>query len=96
MSGGIERNVIGRRIASQRREMIDFAPKLVPQVMNDRPRGSDGLWHLGAAESVERFDFEMLAQGEHRLFRQKRVAVVAKHASDLVEIMLLLIADEEF
>ena len=96
LRSGIEHDVIRGRVAAQRRKVIDFAPKLMFQIMNNCSSGGDRLEHLRAAKSVERFDLEMLAQSENRLFRQKRVTIVAKRASDLVEVMLLLIADEEF
>jgi hypothetical protein len=60
---------MSRRIAVQRREVIDFTPKLMFQIMNDCSGGGDGLGHLCAAETVERFNFEMLAQSENRLLR---------------------------
>src|SRR5437762_12687812 len=75
--------------------MIDLAPELVLQIVDNRARGGDGLRHLPAAKSVERFDFKMFAQGEDCLFGQKRVAVVAKRIRDFLELLLLLIADEK-
>src|SRR5438128_6912064 len=75
--------------------MIDLAPELVLQIMDNRARGGDGLRHLPAAKSVKRFDLEVFAQGEDCLFRQKRIAVVAKRIRDFLELLLLLIADEK-
>src|SRR5439155_24052590 len=96
LRSGIEHDVIRGRVPAQRRKVLDFAPKLMFQIMHNCPSGGDRLEHLRAAKSVARLDLEMLAQSENRLFRQKRVTIVAKRASDLVEVMLLLIADEEF
>ena len=61
MRGSIEHDVLSGRIAPQRGEMIDFAPKLVLQIMNNRARSGDCLRHLPTPESVQRFDFEMFA-----------------------------------
>ena len=75
--------------------MIDLAPELVLQIMDNRARGGDGLRHLPAAKSVERLGLEVFAQGENCLFGQKRVAVVAKRIRNFLELLLLLIADEK-
>ena len=53
LRGGVEHNVMRRRIAAQCGEMIDVSPKLVLQVMNDGTGGGDGRRHLRAAETVE-------------------------------------------
>src|SRR5437879_9731447 len=75
--------------------MIDLAPELVLQIMDNRSRGGDGLRHLPAAKSVERCVLEVFAQGEDCLFGQKRVTVVAKRIRDFLELLLLLIGDEK-
>ena len=41
LGGSVEKNVIGRRIATKRVEMIDLSPQLMFQVMNDRAGGAD-------------------------------------------------------
>jgi GNAT superfamily N-acetyltransferase len=64
--------------------------------MNDRARSCDRLRRLSATESVERFDPEMFAQREDRLFRQKCVTVVAERAVDFAKLRFLPIADENF
>src|SRR2546430_9248708 len=51
LGGRIEQDVIRRRIAAQRGQMIDLAPELVLQIMDNRARGGDGLRHLPAAKS---------------------------------------------
>src|SRR6266508_5141125 len=76
--------------------MVDVTPKLVLQIMNDCTRRSDGPRHLAAAKSVQRFRFEMLAQGEDRLLRQERVAVVLKRMMDLAKLVFLFGAYEQF
>ena len=53
--------------------------------MNDRPGRGDRRRHLRAPEAIERFDLEMLAQSEARLFRQKRVTVVFERVIDFAE-----------
>src|SRR4029077_14623547 len=93
---GVEHDVFCRRIAAQRGEMIDVTPKLVLQIMNDCARGSDRLRHFSAAESIQRFRFEMLTQGEDRLLRQKRVAVVLERVIDVTELIFLFGTDEQF
>src|SRR4029453_2020487 len=64
--------------------------------MDDCSSGGDCLGHLRAAETVKRFNFEMLAQRENRLLRQKRITVVPKHPGNVGELLLLLIADQNF
>ena len=91
---GIEHHAIRRRIAAQRREMVDFAPELVLQVMDNRTGRADRCRHLRATEPVERFDLEMLAQRETRLLRQKRVGVASQRVVDLGELISLLVADQ--
>src|SRR5437773_11188702 len=76
--------------------MINLAPKLMFQIMNDRARSRYSLQHLRAAKSIQRFDFEVLAQSKDCLFWQKRVAVVAKRILNFLKLLLLLIADEKF
>ena len=49
----IEHHVIGRRVATQGPEVIDFSAQLMFEVMNDRACGGDRLWQVGAAETVE-------------------------------------------
>ena len=96
MRRGIEHHVVSRRIATQRSEVVDFAPKRILQIVNDRARGRDRLRRLSAAESVQRFDPEMFAQREDCLFRQKCVTVVAERAVDFAKLFLLLITHENF
>ena len=74
--------------------MIDFAPELVFEVVNDCTGCGYCLGHLRAAKSVERFDFEMFAQREDCLFWQKRVAVILKCLIDLTDLFLLFRADQ--
>ena len=74
--------------------MIDLPPKLMFQVMNDRAGSRYCLGHLRAAKSVERFDLEMFAQREGRLFRQKCIAVVLKCVIDFTDVLLLFRADQ--
>ena len=76
--------------------MIDVPPKLVLQIMNDCARSGDCLRHFAAAETIQRFRFKMLAQGEARLFRQERVAVVLERVIDLTDLIFLFGADEKF
>src|SRR5438094_9136763 len=76
--------------------MINLAPKLMFQIMNDRARSRYRLQHLRAAKSIQRFDFEVLAQSKDCLFWQKRVAVVAKRILNFLKLLLLLVADEKF
>jgi len=57
--------------------------------MHHRSRSGDRLRHLGAAKSVERPNFEMFAQSEDCLFRQKRVTVVFKRVIDFADLLLL-------
>src|SRR5437016_3620036 len=76
--------------------MIDISAKLMLEIMDDRAGGGDRLRHLCAAESVQRFNFEMFAQGEGRLFRQKGITVVTERCGNLGELLLLLIANEKF
>src|SRR5436309_5465277 len=64
--------------------------------MNDCACGGDRPRHLAAAKSIYRFHFEMLAQGEDRLLRQERVAVVLKRMIDLAKLIFLFGADEQF
>src|SRR5436305_817611 len=75
--------------------MINLAPKLMFQIMNDRARSRYSLQHLRAAKSIQRFDFEVLAQSKDCLFWQKRVAVVAKRILNFLKLLLLLVADEK-
>ena len=77
---GIEHHVIGRRVATQGREVIDFPAQLMFEVMNDRARRGDRLRQVGAAETVERFNLEMLAKSETRVLRQEGVMVVGQRA----------------
>src|ERR1700741_4186046 len=76
--------------------MIDVTPKLVLQIMNHRARGSDRLGHFSAAESVQRFRFEMLAQSEDRLLGQERVAVILERVIDLTKLISLFRANDQF
>ena len=64
--------------------------------MHDRAGRSDRRGHVRAAEAVERFDLEMFAQGEGRLFRQKRVAVVFERVIDFAGLRFLFRADQQF
>src|SRR4029450_1851150 len=64
--------------------------------MNDCARGGDRSRHLAAAKSIQRFRLEMFAQGEDRLLRQERVAVVLKRMIDLAKLIFLFGADEQF
>ena len=75
----IEHNVIGRRFTTQRREVIDFSTQVMLEIMNDRARRADRRRHFCATKTIKRFRFEMLAQGERRLFRKEGVTVVRKH-----------------
>ena len=67
--------------------MIDVTPKLVLQIMNDCARGGDCLRHFSAAEAIQRFRFKMLTQGEARLLRQERVAVVLERVIDVTKLI---------
>ena len=91
----IEQHIIARCIAPQRTKMIDFAAKLVLQVMNNCACGGDRLRHLRAAKTVQRFYLEMFAQGEARVFRQERIAVVLDRVIDLAQRLFLLGADQQ-
>src|SRR6059058_2016046 len=64
--------------------------------MHDRPSRSDRRGHLRAPEAVERLDFEMFAQGEDCLFRQKCVAVVFERVIDFAGLRFLFRADQQF
>ena len=75
--------------------MIDFSPKLMLEIMHDRPGGGDRGRHLCATESIKRFCFEMLAQSERRLLRQKRITVIAERVIELAKFLLLLIAHQQ-
>src|SRR5581483_7663000 len=92
----VEHDVFRRSIAPQRCEMVDVTPELVLQIMNDCTGGGDRLGHLAATKSVQRFRFEMLAQGEDRLLRQERVAVVLKRMIGLAKLIFLFGTDEQF
>src|ERR1019366_5475821 len=63
----VEGDELRENITTQRNEMIDLPPKLMLQVMNDGAGRTDRCRHLCATKSIERFGFEMLAQGERRL-----------------------------
>jgi len=93
LRGSIEQDVIRRRIAAQRGQMIDRAPELVFQVMDDRAGSRYALRHLGAAKSVQRFDLEMFAQREDCLLWQKRIAVVIERVIDFADLLLLFRGD---
>ena len=66
------------------------------QIMNDRARRSDRRRHVRAAKPIKGFRFEMLAQGERRLFRKERVAVVPESVLDPREAFALFLADQNF
>ena len=74
--------MIGRRFTTQRREVIDFSTQVMLEIMNDRARRADRRRHFCATKTIKRFRFEMLAQGERRLFRKEGVTVVRKHTLD--------------
>src|SRR5436305_6438930 len=76
--------------------MINLAPKLMFQIMNDRARSRYSLQHLRAAKSIQRFDFEVLAQSKDCLFWQKHESIVAKRIVNFLKLLLLLVADEKF
>ena len=69
--------------------MIDFPAQLVLQIMNDRAGRADRLRQVGAAEAVERFNFEMFAKGEAGVLRQEGVVIVGER-SDALEFPRLL------
>src|SRR6202011_194318 len=89
----IERDKLRKVVATQRRQMIDLPPELMFQIMDDRASRADRGRHLRAAETVERFGFEMLAQCERGLFRQERITVVAKCVFELAQLLLLFLRD---
>ena len=64
------------------------------QVMHDRACGGDRRRHVGATETVERFDLEMLAQSETRVLWQKSVIVVGQRAIEFAKLVLLVVADQ--
>src|SRR2546426_3725087 len=76
--------------------MIDLPPQLMLQIMNDRARRPDRLRHFRTAEAIEGLDFEMLAEGETRMLRQKNIIVVGERAFDLRKLFLLPVADQQF
>src|SRR5262249_61535817 len=86
----------GGRGAPQRGEMLSLPPKLFLKIMNDPPRRSNRLQHLSAAESIQRFRFEMLAQRKDRLLWQECVAVIFDRMIDLAKVVLLFGTNEEF
>ncbi len=92
---GIEQDEVVPSIAPERRKMVHFPPELLLQIMDDRARGADRGRHLGAAEAIERFDAEMLAQSEARMFRQKGEIIVGKRPLDLSELRVLAFADQQ-
>ena len=63
------------------------------EVMDHRAGGGDCLRHVRAAEAVERFDPEMLAQREAGVLGQKGVTVVLERVINPAELFLLLGAD---
>ena len=75
--------------------MIDLATQLMFEVMDDRARGRNRCRHLGATETIERFHFEMLAEGEARVLGQKCVAVVLERVIDFAELLFLLSTDQQ-
>ena len=62
--------------------------------MNDRAGGADCGRHISAAEAVKRFDAEMLAQSETRMFGEKGKIIVSQRAFDLSELRALTFADQ--
>ena len=90
----IEHHVIGRRVATQGTEMIDFSPQLMFEVMNDRACSRDRLWQVGAAKTIEGLDFEMLAKSETRVLWQESVMVVGQGAIKLTKLVFLAVADQ--
>ena len=66
------------------------------EIMNDGARCSNCRRHFRAAKTIERFGFEMFAQRERPLFRQKGVAVVAEGMFDRREIFALFLAHQNF
>ena len=74
--------------------MIDLSAQLMFEVMNDRACRGDRLWQVGAAETVERFNLEMLAKSETRVLWQEGVMVVGQRAIELAKLVLLAVADQ--
>ena len=96
LGGGVESNEFRGAVASERSKMIDFAPELVFQIMDDRAGRGGGGSHFAAAETVQRLGLEMLAQREERLLRQKSVAVVSDAMIKIAERFGLSVADQNF
>ena len=76
--------------------MIDFSPKLVLQVMDDRAGRRNRRRHFAATKAIKRLGFEVFAEGEDRLLRQKGVAVVLQALSQVLQLVRLGVANQQF
>ena len=76
--------------------MIDFSPKLVLQVMDDRAGRRNRRRHFAATKAIKRLGFEVFAQGKDRLLWQKGVAVVWQPLSKVLQLLRLVVANQQF
>ena len=73
----IELEVIRRFVAGARSEIRDVPAQMLGQIMQHGARRADGRWLVFQAETVERSDFEMVAQRELGGFGHEHPIVVA-------------------
>src|SRR3954469_6184997 len=76
--------------------MINLTPELVLEIMNDAAGGADGGRHSRTAKTIERLGFEMLAENEGSLIREKSVTVVGGRVGKGSELRSLLFAHQKF
>ncbi len=96
LCGCVQQDMIGRSIATERSEVIDFPAQLVLQIMNNGARRGNRLRQVRTSEAVERFYLEVLAEGEAGVLGHERVVIVGQGTGPFTEIPGLLVADEQF